>query len=106
MFASLRKYRCRPDQVADIMHRVDEGFAPRLEGMDGFVAYEIIDCGDGTVVSWTACRDRAACDRSVELAGEFVRDDLADFEIERIEALAGEIMVSRAREDVLVPAHA
>jgi hypothetical protein len=106
MFASIRKYRCQPDQVADLMHRVDEVFAPRIEQMDGFVAYEAIDCRDGTVVSFTACRDQAACDRSVELATEFVETDLADFEIERVEALAGEIMVSRALEDVLEPAHA
>ena len=106
MFGSLRKYRCPPDQVAEAMHRVDEMFAPRLEEMDGFVAYEVMDCGDGTLVSFTICRDRAACERSVEMAGEFVRDELADFGIERIEVMEGEIAVSRAREDVLEPAHA
>jgi hypothetical protein len=106
MYASVRKFRCRPDQVAEALHRVDEIFAPRLEEMDGFVAYEAIDCGEGAVMSVTVCRDRAAVERSLELSGQFVRDDLADIEIERIEALEGEVTVSRAREDVLEPAHA
>lgn len=106
MYASIRKFRGRPDQMAEAMHRVDEIFAPRLEEMDGFVAYEAVDCGDGIVVSLTVCRDRAAVERSLELSATFVRDDLADIEIERLEALEGELSVSRAREDMLEPAHA
>jgi hypothetical protein len=106
MFASIRKYRCRPDQVADVMRRVDEVFAPRLEQMDGFVAYDAIDTGDGTVVSFTVCRDRAACERSVALSGEFVRAELAEFDVERIDAIIGDVVVSRAFEAMLEPAHA
>jgi hypothetical protein len=106
MYASVRKFRGRPDQITEALHRVDEIFAPRLEQMEGFVAYEAVDCGDGTVVSLTVCRDRAAAERSLELSAGFVRDDLADIEIERVEALEGELAVSRAREDMLEPAHA
>jgi hypothetical protein len=106
MYASIRKFRCRPDQVAEAMHRVDEIFAPRLEEMAGFVAYEVVDCGDGDVVSFTVCRDRDAVERSLDLSAAFVGDDLADLEIERVEALEGELSVSRAREDMLEPAHA
>jgi hypothetical protein len=106
MQASIRQYRCRPDQVPELMHRVDEIFVPRVEEMEGFVGYDVIDCGDGLLMSLTFCRDQAAIERSVELAAEFVRDDLADFEVERLEALAGDVSVSRAREAMLEPAHA
>jgi hypothetical protein len=106
MYASVRKFRCRPDQVADAMHRVDTVFAPRLEEMPGFVAYECIDCGDGTVCSMTICVDESTCERSVMMSAEFLRDDLPDIEIERVEALDGEVGVSRASNQVLEPAHA
>jgi hypothetical protein len=106
MYASVRKFRCRPDQVGDAMHRVDEVFAPRLEEMPGFVAYECIDCGDGIVCSMTICVDEEACERSVMMSAEFLRDDLADIEIERVDALDGAVGVSRARDQVLEPAHA
>jgi hypothetical protein len=106
MYASVRKFRCRPDQVAEALHRVDEIFAPRLEDMPGFVAYECVDCGDGVVCSMTVCLDHEASERSVMMSAEFVRDDLGDIEIERLEALDGEVRVSRARDQVLEPAHA
>jgi hypothetical protein len=106
MHASIRRFRCRPDQVAEALHRVDETFAPRLEELPGFVAYECVDCGDGEICSVTVCLDRAAAEHSVMMSAEFVRDELADFEIERLEALDGELAVSRAREQVLEPAHA
>ena len=106
MYASVRKFRCRPDQVADALHRVDELFAPRLEEMPGFVAYECVDCGDGIVCSMTVCADSESSQRSVMMSAEFLRDDLADIEIERLEALDGQVSVSRARDQVLQPAHA
>jgi hypothetical protein len=106
MNASVRKFRCRPDQVAETLHRVDDVFAPRLEQMPGFVAYECMDCGDGIVCSLTICLDREACERSAMMSAEFIRDELAGFDIERLEALDGEVSVSRARDQVLQPAHA
>ena len=54
MYASVRKYSVDADRVEQLMHRVDERFADRLEGMPGFVAYQAIDAGvdrsgEGTV---------------------------------------------------------
>jgi hypothetical protein len=106
MYTSIRKYRCRPEDVAEIAHRADEGFAPQVEEMDGFVAYQIVDCGDGTCYTLTVCRDRDACDRSAEMAADFVKERLSDLEIERVEASTGEVLVSRALDEVLQPAHA
>jgi hypothetical protein len=106
MHASIRKFRCNPDQLPEALHRADEIFAPRLEEMPGFVAYESVDCGEGIVCSVTICRDREAVERSLEMSAEFLRDDLADIDVERLEALDGEITVSRARDEVLEPAHA
>jgi hypothetical protein len=111
MYASVRKYLVEADRVDELMHRVDETFAPRLEEMPGFVAYQVIDAGEdrvgkGLVFSVTVCSDREAAERSVEMAAEFVRDDLGDVEIERLEAASGEVSVSRAVSEMLEAAHA
>ena len=47
MFCSVRRYRMDPARVDELMHRVDEGFAEELQREPGFVAYQVLDCGDG-----------------------------------------------------------
>jgi hypothetical protein len=80
MYASVRKYSVDPERVDELMHRVDERFAPRLAEMPGFVAYQAIDAGvdragESTVFAVTICSNREAADRSAEVAAEFVRDE-------------------------------
>ena len=102
MYASVRKYLVDADRVGDLMRRVDEAFAPKLEEMPGFVAYQVINAGEDRggkdiLFSVTVCSDEEAVDRSVEMAGEFVSGELADMGVERVEAAAGEVGVSRAK---------
>jgi 3-oxoacyl-ACP reductase-like protein len=111
MYASVRKYGVDPDKVGELMHRVDEIFAPRLEEMSGFVAYHAVDAGvdrsgEGRLFTITICNDLEAAERSAELAAEFVKDELEGVKIERVEAASGEISVSRAVSEVLEAAHA
>jgi glycerol-3-phosphate responsive antiterminator len=111
MYASVRKYLVDAERVDEVMHRVDETFAPRLEQMPGFVAYQVVDAGadrvgKDVVFSITICSDRDAVDRSIEMAAEFVGSELSDMDVERVEAAAGEVKVSRAVSEVLEAAHA
>ena len=111
MYASVRKYGIDADRVGEFMHRADETFAARLEQMPGFVAYQAIDAGadragEGRVFTVTICSDRESADRSAELAAEFVRDELGDMGVERLEAATGAVSVNRAVSGVLEAAHA
>jgi hypothetical protein len=111
MYASVRKYNVDADRVDELIHRVDEKFVSRLEEMPGFVAYQVIDAGadrsgEARLFAITICSDREAADRSAEIAAEFVGDELADVEIERVEAATGPVRVSRAVAEVLEAAHA
>jgi hypothetical protein len=106
MFTTIRQYRCDPAQIAQIAHRADEAFADRLADEEGFVAYEMIDAGDGTLFTVTVFSSREGAARSNELAAEFVRTSLGDFQLERLSAHTGELMVNRARDDVLELVHA
>jgi hypothetical protein len=105
MYASVRTYRSDPAKMDDLLRVVDEEFASRIQEEPGFCAYQVVDCGDGALVTITCFREREGVDRSVELAADFVRERLADYDIERTDAKAGEIRISLAAEEVLQPAH-
>jgi hypothetical protein len=105
-FASVRRYLLRSGSVAELMHIVDETFAGRIQELDGFEAYHALDCGRGEIVSISLFRDQATAEESDELALQFVREKLGDFDIERTEVIGGEVVVSRAMAELLEPAHA
>ena len=96
MHAGVRKYQVVEDQIAELSRRIDETFAPRLSGIPGFGGYYVVDATHGIVITVTLGDDAAAVERSTELAAEFVRDELADLEVERVEAAHGEVTVERA----------
>jgi hypothetical protein len=106
-FCSIRRYALRSGAVDDLMHAVDTSFADRIERSDGFEAYHVLDCGRGEILSISLFDDQSGAEASDELALEFVRDELSGrFDIERTEATGGEVMVSRAKAELLEPAHA
>jgi hypothetical protein len=106
MFASIRRYRLRSGSMAELARRVDEGFAERLGAQPGFVSYEFLDCGDGEVMTISVFHDVDGAHGSSEYARRWTDENLGDFEFTRREALQGEILVSRAAEEVLAPGHA
>src|SRR5688500_234545 len=105
MYANVRQYRISADKIDETMHLADTELADRLADEPGFVAYELMATEDGTVCSMTIFDDRDGAERSQEIAAEFVREHLSGLEIENLGSMTGELMVSRAREQVLQPAH-
>jgi hypothetical protein len=103
MHTSVRKYTVDEEQMDELTRRVDQTFAPLIEGMPGFVGYQLLDCGHGIVLTITSCHDREAAERSVELAADFVAKELEGIEIERVEATIGEVGVGRAIAEILEP---
>jgi hypothetical protein len=111
MYASVRKYRVEAERMDELMSRIDGGFAARIESAPGFVAYQVLDCGrdhtgGGMLITISTFSDYDAAERSSEMAKEFVRNELADFKVEAVEAETGEVKVSRASSPMLEPAHA
>jgi len=105
-FASVRRYALRDGSVAALMHKVDEIFANRIEGLDGFEAYHAMDCRRSEILSISLFRDQASAEVSDDLALQFVGEELGEFDIERTEVIGGEVIVSRAMAELLEPAHA
>jgi hypothetical protein len=105
MFTAIREYRMSAGSVDDLMHKVDVGLADAFTEKDGFLSYEVLDVGDGRIVSITTFVDRASAQAASALAADFVRDELREFGFTRTGATTGEVMVSRARTGVLEPIH-
>jgi hypothetical protein len=89
----------------DAMHLADTEFADRLAEAPGFVDYQAVAAGDDMIVSMTIFEDEEQCLASNDMAAEFVREHLQEFQIERLDVWGGEVMVSRAADKVLEPAH-
>ena len=106
MFASIRRYRLQRGSMEELTRRVDDGFAEDIGRRPGFVAYEFMDCGDGEIVTLSVFRDADQAEASRELALRWTEENLQDLEFGRLEALRGEILVSRAARDMLEPGHA
>ena len=105
MFTTIRTYRVAVDDIDTVMHKVDVEFADQMAALDGFVAYELLQTGMNQVATITTCSDEATAMRTNELAAEWIHRSLGGIDIERIGMFSGEVMVSRAAEEMLVPAH-
>ena len=98
---SIRLYRLRSGTVPELLQRVDQLFGGG--GLDGFEASHLLDCGDDELLWISFVRDRDAADAR---EGRLVRDDLAEFRLERVVSIPGEVAVSRADAGLLEPARA
>jgi hypothetical protein len=105
MFASVRRYRLESGSIDDLLHLVDTDFAESVQEMDGFLEYQVVECGNGEIITVTTFKDRRSAEASMEMAADWIRDTLArQFDLTRFEAFVGEVAISRAREEVTVPA--
>lgn len=106
MFASIRHYRLDAGEMNDLLHLVDTDFAEAIAEVDGFVAYEVLDCGGTEVVTISVFSDEQAAHDSDLMAMEWVRSTLApQFDITLMDTMHGDVAVSRAIEAMLQPAH-
>ena len=99
LHASVRRYRVPPDRIDEVTRLADTALADRLAAVPGFVSYDLMATDDGRLCSMTIFEDRHGAERSQEIAAEFVRINLFGVEIERLETITGEVMVSRSRGD-------
>ncbi len=100
------RYRLHEGAVDELMRKVDSVFADRFQAMDGFEAWHVFDCGGDEILWISFVRDHAVAEDTDERAYRFVHEELRDFGLERRAAFRGALIVSRARAELLEPAHA
>jgi hypothetical protein len=78
MYASIRRYNITgAESVEEVTRRVKEGFVPIISQTPGFVAYSLVDAGDGVVASISMFDDEAGAEESNRRAAEWVKQNLA-----------------------------
>jgi quinol monooxygenase YgiN len=105
VYVSIRTYRVGKGSIDEVMHRVDRDLAESFAMEPGFVSYQVAQTGERTIASVTTFRGRDEAEASNDLAAQWVAEELAEFDIERMGVMGGEVMVSRAEAAMLEPAH-
>lgn len=95
MYASIRKYKV--SSVDEVVRRAGEGFVPLISQGPGFIAYYILDAGDGVVASISFFESQAGAEKSNEMAASWVKENLAPFVSGPSEITAGEVKVQKAK---------
>ncbi|MGH2978209.1 MAG: hypothetical protein ACRDLQ_01055 [Solirubrobacterales bacterium] len=105
MYVSVRHYTMGAGSIDSLMQRVDQEFAPAIGQEPGFVGYFAVDTGDATVETISIFHDKASADGSNELAADYVRENLGEFELTRTAVSGGEVLVSKVTAEALDDAH-
>lgn len=104
--ATIWRYRLHEGSVDELMREVDRVFADRFRAMEGFEAWHAFECGPNEFLWISFVRDLSVAEESDERAFRLIHEGLREFGLERVSAARGELVVSRARTELLEAAHA
>lgn len=75
-YISVRRYTTSgPTDV--IVRIVTEGFVPIIRDAPGFIAFYVVDGGDGSLASVSIFTDQAGADESNRMAAGYIAENLA-----------------------------
>jgi hypothetical protein len=96
MYVAVRRFEgvSDPQKVAQVAR---EGFVPIISEMPGFVAYYLVDAGDGVTVSTSVFEHKDAEEQSTFRAGEFVQEHLLPLMPNPPQVTAGELVAYKAK---------
>jgi hypothetical protein len=97
MFAAIRRYHTDPDSVDEVARRVNEEFVPMISDMAGFVAYCVIDAGQGEIGSVSVFEDQQSAEESNRRAEEWVNQSLGELLPSPPDFAAGEVVAYKAK---------
>ena len=96
MYVSIRQYEGL-DQMDEIARRVEEGFVALIGEMPGFVAYYLVDAGDGTGATISVFEDQATAEESNRRAADWVDENIAPLVPSVPQIMVGEVRVSKVK---------
>jgi hypothetical protein len=96
MHAAVRRYEGASDP-REMARRVNEGFLPITSEVPGFVAYYLVDAGDGVTFSVSIFEDQSGAEEANRRAADFVQQNLASLLPNPPQTTAGEVVAHMAR---------
>jgi hypothetical protein len=91
MYVAVRRYEDVTDS-RKVAQLGEEDYMPVISQMPGFVAYYLVDAGDGVMVSTSVFDHKDAEEQSTFRAGEFVGQDLDHLALNPPQVTAGEVV--------------
>jgi hypothetical protein len=74
MYASIRRYKT--DSAAEVTRLVNEEFVPRIKSLPSFLAYYVIDTGEGMMASVSVFETMDGAEESNKVAASWVKESL------------------------------
>jgi hypothetical protein len=93
MYASIRRYVVHRTSVDEIARRISEGFVPVIRDIPGFVAYYVVDAGNGLAISFSIFEDQAGAEQSAAVARDHITENLASLFPNPPEIMDGQVIV-------------
>ncbi|MCC6167331.1 MAG: hypothetical protein IT329_08900 [Caldilineaceae bacterium] len=98
MYTSIRRYTITAaETVEEITRRVKEGFVPIIRQTPGFVAYYLVDAGDGVVATISMFDDQAGAEESNRRAADWVKQNLAHVASDAPQVTAGQVTLHKTK---------
>lgn len=105
MYAMIRHYRMGAGSIEELMRTVDTTIADRAEAELGIVGYQAIALDDGSIMTITLFSTEEQLRRAEPMADQ-IRQRLAEFEVEVVNARTGSVMVGRGTDQLATAIHA
>lgn len=93
MHAVIRRYRVRLGTVGQAAGYAEKSLLPQMNRIPGFVAYYLLDAGDGVLASISVCETKDGADVSAGLAADWFRSDWPSFRLIPPEVTDGAVLV-------------
>ncbi|MCH2318723.1 MAG: antibiotic biosynthesis monooxygenase [SAR202 cluster bacterium] len=93
MVITIRSREMVSGSVATLMKTIDDGFMPIISNQPGYIAYYVIDAGDGLVTAVSIFEDEKTSDSSNELAQRWISEHLGDVVPGKAQVISGTVMV-------------
>jgi hypothetical protein len=95
MYATIRRYQIKSEQVEAVTRKITEDFLPLISQVPGFVSYDVVAQGD-RMWSVSVFETESGATESTRRAGEYVRQNLASVLPTPPATAQGEVTVHKA----------
>ncbi len=98
MYAVIRNYQDESTDFVNQLRERETDIKGLLQAIEGFVAYYLLDTGNGAMATVSVYTDRAGAEESTRAAGKFIQDaGLADSAPNPPTVTQGEVVIDAAR---------
>jgi hypothetical protein len=97
MYLTIRNYEDEASDVVEQTIRRQDSLVALMRGIDGFVAYYIVDPGNGGLASVSVFETREGVEESTRAAAKWVADNVAQWAPKPPTVIQGSVALDAAR---------